>query len=180
MLNIRMKRNSYYWRLAQTTDMMAMVALTIDNFGQEFEDIFSIDRQYCQYSASRIILDQQYNKAAEQVMVACEGNRVLAWSWITRNDGCPWSREMVADGRFISVDMTLPIRQRIRLIRETLQHWEIWARSFGYPIVCCTSILQNNQAFMRLHQQAGYLVTGTIAYKRVIEKETKCEQLDTE
>jgi len=65
---------------------------------------------------------------------------------------------------------TLSPKHRIALIAQMLAMWETWARVCKIPVIVSTSILPEQRAFMRLHEQQGYTVLGSYAYKRLKEK----------
>ena len=71
----------------------------------------------------------------------------------------------------LHTDLTLSARQRLSIAVQALTFWQDWAFSLGIPVLVSTSIRQEQTAFMRLHEQLGFTLKGSIAYKRIRTKE---------
>jgi hypothetical protein len=71
--------------------------------------------------------------------------------------------------RMVHVDLTLGVRDRIRLVSEMIEIWERWAVASGIPVICSTTMRSDQQGFLRIHQRCGYDVRGSFAYKRLKE-----------
>ena len=69
--------------------------------------------------------------------------------------------------RMAHVDLSLPARTRIRLVKDMIGLWEQWALLCQVPIVCSSTVRGDQAAFLRIHAQAGYDVRGSYAYKRL-------------
>jgi hypothetical protein len=69
--------------------------------------------------------------------------------------------------RMAHVDLSLNARDRIRIINDMIVMWEGWAKIIGVPIVCSTTMRNDQAAFLKLHTRAGYDVRGSYAYKRL-------------
>ena len=75
----------------------------------------------------------------------------------------------MAVGEFIHLDLNLTVRRRITLVAQVLEQWISWAEINQIPVLCSTSIREEQEAFMRLHDQYGFQRTGSFAYRRIGE-----------
>jgi hypothetical protein len=62
------------------------------------------------------------------------------------------------------------------MLAQMIRMWETWAKACDIKIICSTSMRGDQTAFMHLHQQAGYSVRGSIAYKRLNTATFEVEQ----
>jgi hypothetical protein len=67
----------------------------------------------------------------------------------------------------VHVRMDLPARERVRMVMDMMDIWELWAQSIGVAIVCSTTMRGDQEGFVRLHQRRGYLCRGSICYRRL-------------
>jgi hypothetical protein len=65
------------------------------------------------------------------------------------------------------VDLSLPPRMRVKLVKDMMEHWERLANFAGNNIICSTTMRHEQDAFLRLHERNGYSVRGSYAYKRL-------------
>jgi hypothetical protein len=70
-------------------------------------------------------------------------------------------------GRMAHMDMTLSARIRIRLLKDMIGLWETWAIAIGVLVICSSTIRSDQSGFLRIHEQAGYQIRGSNAYKRL-------------
>jgi hypothetical protein len=63
--------------------------------------------------------------------------------------------------------MSLSVRSRIRLVREMIEQWELWCRCSGIGVLVSSTIRQDQTGFLRLHEQAGFTIRGSMAFKRI-------------
>ena len=78
-----------------------------------------------------------------------------------------YAHEELAEARFIHLDLTLSARKRITLTAQILQFWQAWCYACNIPVLVSTSIRTDQGAFMRLHQELGFTVRGSLAYLRI-------------
>jgi hypothetical protein len=69
--------------------------------------------------------------------------------------------------RMAHLDLGLSSRYRIQLLKDMIQLWEGFAFLSQSPIICSTTMRNDQTAFLKLHQRAGYDVRGSYAYKRL-------------
>lgn len=156
----------YTWRPATLSDITAMIDLSCDNFESEVADIFCVDRLASERNLAQAIVTQNYQPLNELVSVATDHNHhLVAWTWARSCDTAPWSDQRMVLARMAAVDMSASTRDRMHLIQDMLMLWETFAQFAGVQIICSSSMRPDYQAFMRIHQRAGYVVRGSNAYK---------------
>lgn len=96
-----------------------------------------------------------------------ESERLLAYTWAKSGDRACWSDDPMICVRMVHVDLSLPARTRIKLIRDMMSHWERLAAYSGNRIICSTTMRHEQDAFLKLHTKAGYSVRGSYAYKKL-------------
>ena len=158
------------WRPADGRDVAAIVAMAVGGFQCEIDAIFTPDPVAYSRNVTLAIIRQFYGPSSELFSVAIdEQDRVIAYTWAGRNERAPWSDDEMVVVRMAHVDLTLPTRTRIRLIKDMIGLWEQWALLCQVPIVCSSTVRGDQAAFLRIHAQAGYDVRGSYAYKRLIQ-----------
>jgi hypothetical protein len=120
---------------------------------------------------------QLFDKGREFLAV-CRGDRVvntmmgqgvdalLAYCWFDRGGYTTYANEEISNAKFHHVDLSLPVRQRVRLINEMIDQHILWASVWGIPVICSTSIRDEHDGFMRIHKKRGFRVNGSYAYIR--------------
>jgi len=163
-------RDTWHWQLATLNDRDDILSLVVDHFQREIESVFTPDPALFLRNLSQGILNQEYNTLSEQIVVARDNttDQLVAWAWIVRGVHLTYAPEELADARFAHVDLALSTRTRIRLLAQILQQWELWARCGMVPVISSSTVRQDQTAFLRLHQQAGYTIRGSITYKRLM------------
>lgn len=157
----------YAWRPAHGGDVSEIVALAVRDFQQEIDGIFSADPVAYARNITLACVNQFYSPNSELLLVARDQQDCLmAYVWVIRQTA-PWSDEPMAAVRMVHLDLSVSVRDRIRLVREMIGLWEVWAVECQIPVVCSTTMRRDTAGFMRLHAQAGYDVRGSIAYKRM-------------
>jgi len=68
--------------------------------------------------------------------------------------------------RMAHVDLSLSARDRVRLIQDMINLWEGWAKIIKVPIICSTTMRNDQTAFLKLHSKNGYEVRCSYAYKK--------------
>ena len=140
------------WRCATLEDLDDIVNMVIEHFKVEVDAVFQTDAPLFKKNLARAILEQAYNPLLEFVIVARhkQSDDLLAWSWISRGIYTVYSADEIADARFAHVDLKLSNRQRITMLAQTLQQWELWARCGMIPIISSSTIRSEQRAFLRL------------------------------
>lgn len=159
--------DTWEWRLAGINDIDAIVKLAVDQFQLEIDQIFTPEPQRYAKNLALSVINQKFDKLSEQLIVAVDNGRLLGYAWIQRGQYLPYAPEELAEARFVHIDQSLPTRTRIRLLAQILQQWELWAQICGIKIICSSTIRSSQDAFLKLHERAGYSVRGSIAFKRI-------------
>ena len=162
-------RDTWQWRLAQLSDVPAIVAMAEKHFQLEMEQIITPDPALFARNIAIAVVTQMHSLTQEQVLVARDKNtdQLQAWTWISRGIFTPYSQDEMAEAKFIHCDLTLPLRSRITITAQALQQWYLWCMIGNIPVLVSSSIRSEQSAFMRLHETAGFSVRGSTAYIRI-------------
>jgi len=160
---------NYIWRTATFADVNSIVELAIAHTQKEIESVFIPSPLAYSRNLAYAVLNQTYHPSNELLSVAraADTNQLLAYTWAKANERTEWSDDLLVVARIADVDSKLSARLRIKLIQDMMLQWEQLAHAANNPIVCSTTMRQDQSAFMRLHERAGYLVRGNSAYKRI-------------
>ncbi len=158
---------NYNWTYAHLPDAEALVNLSV-KYQYEVDPIFTIDANVFAHNITSAIINQYYTGYSDLVAVARDtNNNLLGYTWAKGGEKGMWSRETIVNVRIAHVDPDLSVRCRILLVKDMLSIWEQFAKITNCSVIASSSIRQEQTAFMRLHEQAGYLVRGGVGYKRV-------------
>jgi len=157
----------FEWRPAAGTDIDAIVRLTQTYFECEADSIFRTDPIVLGHNVTLAVVNQFYNPGMAFLRVCERHDRLLGYVWAERGQRAVWSQDEMVAIKIVHVDMTLGVRERLRLCEDMIDLWEAWARSISVPIVCSTTMRADQAGFLRLHERRGYDVRGSIAYRRL-------------
>ena len=161
------------WRPAQLSDIAEMVQLSQRCYELEVDNLLTPDPARLAARLAHAIIDRDHNPATEVVqIVRDQEDRLVAWSWMGRGTGTDYCREECAEAHVLHLDLNLAARTRVQLILNILDQWIAWCEILEIPVLVSTSIRQDYEAFMRLHERKGFQVRGSHAFKR-IKKEQK-------
>lgn len=163
-------QDSWAWTQATPQDVPDIVKLVDTNYSQEIEDvIFTKNPTRLHYHLHKAIVDQLYGLNIQNISIARhkETQKLLAWAWIERDKYTVYSDEEMAVAEFSHVDLELPLRTRMTLVAQTLEQWICWCELNNIPVLCSTSIREDQQGFMRLHDQFGFVRRGSFAYRKI-------------
>ena len=168
------------WRPPTGADAQDMVDLALVCFGQETADFFANDPIEYARNITLATVNQFYNPLSELLSVAYDGDMLVAYTWVIRGQYAPWSKEEMATVRIAHVRLDLSQRERITLLAQMIQMWELWARACKIKVIFSSTIRSSQDPFMRLHERADYSVRGSCAYKRLsqIKIDTETGRLD--
>lgn len=161
--------DAWTWARMTHADVEEVLELTDSNFTQEIVDIFKPNRTRLAYNIHNAILQQSFNLNTHFISVARdkETKELLSWFWLERGKYMAFSNDEAAVAEFSHVEMCLPVRQRMRLVAQTIEQWIAWAEIHKIPILISTSIRADQAGFMRLHEQFGFLIRGSFAYRKI-------------
>lgn len=173
------------WSLADPLkDVEAIVNLADGNFGPEVDGIFDRSRDVFRHRVTVAATEQVFNRYREFLAVCKElgepiwehfdgfvdvrkgPERLLGFCWFDRGGYTTYSNEEISNAKFHSVDLTLPAKQRVRLVHEMIDQHILWANMCNIPVICSTSIRADQDAFMRIHAKRGFTVNGSYAWIR--------------
>ena len=163
--------DSWSWSLAMPQDVPDIVRLVDTNYSQEIEDvIFTKNPTRLHYHLHRAIVDQVYGLNTQNISIARDkdSQKLLAWAWIERGKYTVYSDEEMAVAEFAHVDLELPLRTRMTLTAQTLEIWISWCELNNIPVLCSTTIREDQTGFMRLHDQFGFVRRGSFAYRKIL------------
>jgi hypothetical protein len=159
------------WTLANPLeDVEEIVELADSCFGWEVDGVLKRDRGVFRHRLTVACTEQMFNRGREFIAV-CRGlgaldDRLLGYCWFDRGGYTTYSNEEISNAKFHHVDLSLPVRLRVRLINEMIDQHILWANYCGVPVVCSTSIRGENDGFMRIHSKRGFIVNGSYAWIR--------------
>ncbi len=157
------------WQSTSGTDVQPIVDMAVAHFQTEIDSVFTPDPIVYARNLTLATVQQFYNPRAELLKVAKEQqtDRILAYTWAIRGERSPWSDEEMICAKMAHVDLSLPVRQRLRLITGMILLWETWARECSVPVLCSTTMRREQDGFLSIHRRLGYDVRGSYAYKRL-------------
>lgn len=156
------------WRPAVGTDVQDIVNMAEQHFQQEIDLIFRPEPITYSRNITFAVVTQFYQPNTELLYVARDNNQqLLAYTWARAGERAPWSDDQMIVVRMAHVALDLSARQRITLVQDMIEIWQIFAQQIQCPIICSTTMRRDQDAFLRLHQKAGFDVRGSYAYKRL-------------
>jgi hypothetical protein len=183
-----MEKN-WEWSLAHPLhDIDDMVEMADSQFGHEADGILKRDRSVFRHRATVATTEQLFNKSREFIAVCRDselktlgedkfgefyGNPLLGFCWFDRGGYTTYSNEEISNAKFHHLDLSLPVRTRVRLINEMIDQHILWAHTWGIPVVCSTSIRAEHDGFMKIHKKRGFTVNGSYGWIRT-EEAMKC------
>ena len=161
--------DTWTWRLAKHEDVENILDLVAANYQEEITGILTRSRPRMAYHLHRAVLQQIFEPWQGLVNIAEDRTtkKLLAWAWLERGKYTPYAPEEMACAEFAHVDLTQSVRNRITLVAQIFEQWIAWCEKQKIPVLTSTSIRADQTAFMRLHEQYGFTVRGSIAYRRI-------------
>jgi hypothetical protein len=165
------------WSLAHPLhDVEDIVEMADSLFGHEADGILTRDRKVFRHRVTVATTEQLFNKGKEFIAV-CRSiespAKLLGFCWFDRGGYTTYSNEEISNAKFHHVDLSLPVRTRVKLVNEMIDQHILWARTWGIPVVCSTSIRSEHDGFMKIHKKRGFTVNGSYAWIRT-EEGFKC------
>jgi hypothetical protein len=155
------------WTLAHPLhDVDDIVELADSVFGSEADGILTRDRNVFRKNVTITSTVQLFDKGKEFLAVCRDGDRLLGYCWFDRGGYTTYANEEISNAKFHHVDLSLPAKQRVRLINEMIDQHILWAHSWNIPVICSTSIRTEHDGFMKIHKKRGFKVNGSYAWIR--------------
>ncbi|CAB4165958.1 hypothetical protein UFOVP849_7 [uncultured Caudovirales phage] len=161
--------SKWTWCRAAGTDVTDIGNIARAHFRSEITDIWALDEVAFNRNLTLDIVRQFYNPGMALVTVARDpAGQILGYTWCERGQRAVWSDEEMICVKMVHVDLDLSSRDRVRLIQEMMEQWELWAVYCNIDIICSTTMRHHQDAFLKLHARNGYSVRGSICYKRIV------------
>jgi len=155
------------WRLAHPLDDVDDIVEMADSiFGQEADGILTRDRQLFRKHVTVAATVQLFDKGREFLAVCRDVDRLVGYCWFDRGGYTTYAAEEISNAKFHHLDLALPAKTRVRLLNEMIDQHILWAKSWGIPVICSTSIRAEHDGFMRIHKKRGFTVNGSYAWIR--------------
>lgn len=156
------------WLPATGNDVADIVKMAEQHFQIEIDQIFTPEPVTYSRNITLAVVNQFYLPMTELLSVArSDSGKLLAYTWAKSNERASWSDDRMVAVRMAHLALDLSPRIRIELINDMMVLWERFAKFSKTPIICSTTMRNDQQAFLKLHQKAGYDVRGSYAYKRL-------------
>lgn len=172
---------THAWTLAHPLhDVEDIVELADSIYGAEADSILKRDRNVFRHRVTMAATEQLFNKGREFLAVCRSqeyykhpelgtpevNDKLLGYCWFDRGGYTTYCAEEISNAKFHHVDLQLPAKTRVRLINEMIDQHILWAKTWGIPVICSTSIRSENDGFMRIHKKRGFEVNGSYAWIR--------------
>ena len=155
------------WQFAELRDVPSIVELAQQHFQSEIDQVFTPNpRRFAQH-VSAAIVEQSFDPLRQQLIIARDQVGLAAYTWVTRGHYMTYADEEIAEVLFAHTRMTLSARLRIQLIRDMIQQWQLWSLCAGIKVLVSSTIRSDQSAFLRLHEQAGFIIRGSMAFKKI-------------
>lgn len=179
------------WSLAHPLhDVEDIVEMADSFFGHEADGILKRDRAVFRHRVTVATTEQLFNKSREFIAVCRPEGKDAYWDqatkdivipeqpllgfcWFDRGGYTTYSNEEISNAKFHHMDLSLPVRTRVRMLNEMIDQHILWAHTWGVPVVCSTSIRAEHDGFMKIHKKRGFTVNGSYAWIRT-EEAMKC------
>lgn len=158
----------YNWTPATGNDVADIVNMAEQHFQIEIDMIFKPEPVVYSRNITLAVVNQFYSPLSELLSVCKdENNKLLAYTWAKSNECASWSDDKMVVIKMAHVDLTLPTKLRIQLIKDMMNLWENFAMFCQVPIICSTTMRKEQDSFLKLHAKNGYDVRGSYAYKKI-------------
>lgn len=174
---IHTQRDAWRWAPALPADVQAIVDLVFTEYAQDAKHIWNIDPVEGGRNLMHAIVNQMYNPTTEFVSVCRRtvDDKIIAFTWAKRDQRQVFSREEMIGPQFASIDLSLSARSRVTIVFQMMRLWEKWAEVCEIKLIASSNIRADWENLMFLHSCAGYLVRGTLAWKRLSMKTIKID-----
>ena len=159
---------NYNWQPATGADIPDIVAMAEQHFQTEIDSIFKPEPVVYSRNITMAVVNQFYLPVLELISVARNAdNKLIAYTWARADERAPWSDDCMVVVRMAHVDLNLSPKLRVKLVIDMINLWEGFAKLANVPIVCSTTMRNDQHAFLKLHTKMGYDVRGSYAYKKL-------------
>jgi hypothetical protein len=165
------QNDPWQWTKATHEDVEEILDLVAANYELEIDGVLIGSRPRMAYHIHKALLQQTFEQHQVLITIARhkQTNKLLAWAWLERGKYTVYAFDEMATAEFAHVDLHLSQRHKVTLVAQILQQWIAWCSAWNIPVLTSSSIRADQTAFMRLHEQYGFIVRGSIAYKRIVK-----------
>ena len=157
---------NYTWKPATLDCVHDIVNLSYTNHKDELNELFTVNPIIYERLIAHAVIDQYYTPNKELLVTAYD-EQLLGYTWAKYSTTNAWSANPMLITQMAQVDLTLPVKQRLRLLNDIFDIWEAYAITNNIEVICSNSIVANQSAFLELHRRRGYVVKGSYAYKKI-------------
>jgi hypothetical protein len=152
------------WQLVNPIhDVDRLINKFRDQYGSE-AGVLTFDENFIRKNLTVASTIQLFDKSKEFIAYAENNGKILGVCWFDRGGYSTYSTKEISNSKFHHIDLTLPVRQRIKILNDMIDQHLLWADNWGIPVVCSSSIRKDHQAFMRIHEKRGFTVCGSFAW----------------
>ena len=163
--------SNWKWELAHPLrDVNYIIDMGKDYLAGEAGTVLKTDPEVFRHHLTVSTTNQLFDKYKEMIAVAKEDPySILGYLWVDRGGYTTYSRDEISNARFHHVDLSLPVRTRVRLLNEMIDQHILWSNMCGIPVICSTSIRGDFDGFMKIHKKRGFTTHGSYAWIRTEE-----------
>lgn len=161
------QQDPWRWRLAGLNDVPQIVDLARLHFQSEIDSVFTPDENLFAKHLSVAVVEQAFDRLKTQLIVAEQDQSIIAYAWLNRGHYMTYAAEEIAEAAFAHIQLDISVRRRTKILAQILQQWILWCRICNIPVLVSSSIRQDQQGFLRLHELAGFTVRGSMAFMRI-------------
>jgi len=158
------------WTRAIGSDVTELVSLSQSLFECEVDQFYRTDPTVLARNLTLAIVNQFYNPNSEYVVILRDQGRLIAYLWLVRNQFTPWSDDEVLEFKIAHLDLSLPVKQRIRIINEMIDQSILFAHHNNIPLIVSSTVRESQVAFLKLHEKKGFTIRGSCAYLRLLNE----------
>ena len=151
----------------QLVDPIRDVDRVIGTFRGQYEGesgVLGYDEGFIRKNMTVCATVQMFDKGKEYFAYLEGVDKLLGFCWFDRGGYATYSTKEISHSKFHFIDLTLPIKQRIKILNAMIDQHLLWADTWGIPVVCSTSIRKDFEGFMRVHEKRGFTVNGSYAW----------------
>jgi hypothetical protein len=159
---------NYNWTVASGNDVGDIVKLAEQHFQNEIDTFFNPEPVTYSRNITLAVVHQFYLPSTTSLLIYRDtNNKLIAYTWCDSQERAPWSDDHMVYVKMAHVDLSLTTKERIKVIKDMMTLWELFAISSNTPVICSTTMRKDQSAFLKLHERNGYTVRGSFAYKRL-------------
>jgi hypothetical protein len=152
------------WQLVDPIRDVDRIINTFREFYGSESGVLTFDEKFLRKNLTVAATVQLFDKSKEFIAYCSDGDKILGGCWFDRGAYSTYSTREISNSKFHHIDLSLPTRQRIRILNAMIDQHLLWADNWGIPVVCSTSIRKDYEGFMRVHEKRGFTVNGSFAW----------------